>query len=47
MLGYENGISHPAIRLWNDTHHVFPSKVEDAPTNSYDRNEFANNEVTR
>jgi broad specificity phosphatase PhoE len=46
-LGYENSISHPAIRLWNDTHHVFPSKVQDAPTNSYDRNQFANNEVTR
>jgi len=47
MLGYENSISHPAIRLWNDTHHVFPSKVQDAPTESCDRNQFANNEVTR
>lgn len=24
-LGYENSISHPAIRLWNDTHHVLTS----------------------
>jgi len=47
MLGYENSISHPAIRLWNDTNHVFPSKVQNAPTDSYDHNQFANNEVTR
>jgi broad specificity phosphatase PhoE len=46
MLGYENSISHPAIRLWNDIHHVFPSsKVHDAPTESYDRNQLAN--ITR
>ncbi len=24
-LGYENSISHAAIRLWNDTHHVLTS----------------------
>jgi probable phosphoglycerate mutase len=23
-LGYENDISRPVIRLWNDTHHVMP-----------------------
>jgi probable phosphoglycerate mutase len=22
-LGYENDLSRPAFRLWNDTHHVF------------------------
>jgi probable phosphoglycerate mutase len=22
-LGYENDLSRPVIRLWNDTHHVF------------------------
>ena len=29
-LGYENSISHPAIRLWNDTHHVLTSDGQDA-----------------
>ena len=29
-LGYENSISHPAIRLWNDTHHVLTSNGQDA-----------------
>ena len=29
-LGYENSISHPAIRLWNDTHHVLTSNGNDA-----------------
>ena len=24
-LGYDNSISHPVIRLWNDTHHVLTS----------------------
>jgi probable phosphoglycerate mutase len=24
-LGYENDLSRPVIRLWNDTHHVIPS----------------------
>ncbi len=24
-LGYGNSLSHPAIRLWNDTHHVLTS----------------------
>lgn len=25
ILSYENSLSHPAISLWNDTHHVLPS----------------------
>jgi broad specificity phosphatase PhoE len=25
VLGYENALSRPAIRLWNDTHHVLAS----------------------
>ena len=29
-LGYEHSISHPAIRLWNDTHHVLTSNGQDA-----------------
>jgi len=29
-LGYEHSISHPAIRLWNDTHHVLTSTGQDA-----------------
>ena len=28
-LGYEHNIAHPAIRLWNDTHHVLPSNGQD------------------
>ena len=30
-LGYEHSLSHPAIQLWNDTHHVFTSSGQDAP----------------
>jgi broad specificity phosphatase PhoE len=30
-LGYEHGISQPAIRLWNDTLHVVASSGQDAP----------------
>ena len=30
-LGYENSISHPAIRFWNDTNHVLASDGQDAP----------------
>jgi probable phosphoglycerate mutase len=29
-IGYENSISRPVIRLWNDTHHVLASKAQDA-----------------
>ena len=28
-LGYEHSISHPAIRFWNDTHHVLTSNDQD------------------
>ena len=30
-LGYENSISHPAIRFWNDTHHEVTSDGQDEP----------------
>jgi probable phosphoglycerate mutase len=30
-LGYENSISHPAMRFWNDTHHVVTLDGQDAP----------------
>jgi hypothetical protein len=29
-LGYEKSISHPAIQLWNDTHHVLTSNGQNA-----------------
>ena len=29
-IGYENSISRPVIRLWNDTHHVLASQAQDA-----------------
>ena len=29
-LGYENSVSHPAIRLWNETHHLLTSNGQDA-----------------
>jgi len=29
-VGYEHSILHPAIRLWNDTHHVVTSNSQDA-----------------
>lgn len=29
-LGYDNSVSRPAIRLWNDTHHVLSSHAQDA-----------------
>jgi broad specificity phosphatase PhoE len=29
-LGYENSVSQPAIRLWNDSHHVLTSTGQDA-----------------
>jgi broad specificity phosphatase PhoE len=28
-VGYEHSILHPAIRLWNDTHHVHTSNGQD------------------
>ena len=35
-LGYENHISHPAICLWNDTHHVLTSNRQD-PARGHER----------
>ena len=29
-LGYEHSLCHPAIQLWNDTHHVLTSNGQDA-----------------
>ena len=29
ILGYENGLARPAIRLWNDTHHLLADNVWD------------------
>jgi len=29
-LGYEHSMAHPAIQLWNDTHHVLTSNTPDA-----------------
>jgi len=31
-VGYENSLTYPAIRLWNDTHHVLASTGQDAAT---------------
>jgi probable phosphoglycerate mutase len=33
-LGYENSLEQPAIRLWNDTHHLLPSKETNTAANS-------------
>ena len=33
-LGYEDGLAQPAIRLWNDTRHLLPSREQDRDTNS-------------
>jgi probable phosphoglycerate mutase len=33
-LGYENSLAEPAIRLWNDTRHLLPSREQDRDTNS-------------
>jgi broad specificity phosphatase PhoE len=45
-LNYENSLSHPAISLWNDTHHVVATKQENS-TGSQEPNQFATNEVKR
>ena len=44
VLGYEHSLSQPAIRLWNDTHHVLTANEKEgvcAPE------QFETNEVTR
>ncbi len=34
VLGYEHSLEQPAIRLWNDTNHLLPSREQDRDTNS-------------
>jgi len=46
-LSYENGLSQPAIRLWNDAHHVFTSNAEESSPGSCENRAAATNEVTR
>lgn len=37
-LSYENGLSRPAIALWNDTNHLLPSdRPEDSKTREHER----------
>jgi broad specificity phosphatase PhoE len=45
-LGYENGLSKPAIRLWNDTSHVLKSTGQQDCTPLPQR-QFTTSEVTR
>jgi probable phosphoglycerate mutase len=45
-VGYENSISRPAIRLWNDTHHVLAADGEDVPR-AYKSANTLQTEVTR
>jgi probable phosphoglycerate mutase len=33
-LGYEHSLEQPAIRLWNDTDYLLPSREQDTDTNS-------------
>jgi broad specificity phosphatase PhoE len=40
VLGYEHNLSQPAIRLWNDTHHVLSDEKREPQ-------QFATDEVTR
>jgi probable phosphoglycerate mutase len=44
VLGYEHNLSLPAIRLWNDTHHVLNANEREGACES-EHSEF--NEVTR
>jgi probable phosphoglycerate mutase len=34
VLGYEHSLDQPAIRLWNDTHHLLSSDEHKTPANS-------------
>ena len=34
VLGYEHSLEQPAIRLWNDTDYLLPSREQDTDTNS-------------
>jgi len=46
-LGYENSISQPAIRLWNDTRHVLASNGRDAARIQANPNQAAGEAGTR
>jgi broad specificity phosphatase PhoE len=41
-LGYEHSLEQPAIRLWNETHHLLASHEQHTDANS-----FLSHEVTR
>ena len=43
-LGYEHSLWQPAIRLWNDTHHVLTANEKEG---ACEPTQFATNEVTR
>ena len=45
-LGYENSLSQPAIRLWNDTQHVLPNG-QASIINQARTDPFTADEVTR
>jgi probable phosphoglycerate mutase len=45
-LTYENSLSQPAIRFWNDTHHVVPANEEECSL-APEQEQLAINEVTR
>jgi len=45
-LSYENSLSHPAISLWNDTHHVVVTNQENS-SGSKAPKQFTTNEVKR
>jgi hypothetical protein len=46
-LGYENDLSFPAIRLWNDVHHVLESCREEGYPADASTNSFTAQEVMR
>jgi broad specificity phosphatase PhoE len=46
-LGYEHSLSQPAIRLWNDTHHVVAPDRQQGSSPDREPKQFAINEVTR
>ena len=37
-LGYEHSLSQPAIRLWNETHHLLASNEQEAERNNSEAN---------
>jgi broad specificity phosphatase PhoE len=46
-LSHENSLSNPAIRFWNDTHHVLASNGQQASPSSSEHKGIETNEVTR